>query len=249
MLELKGVSKIFMQPDGAAVEAVHSISALVHEREFVVFVGPSGCGKTTMLKIIAGLEKPTTGDIIFDGEKISTTGRDRGMVFQDFALFPWLTVKENIAFGLRLQKMPEEKIDDIVSYYLKITGLEQFAQNYPTSLSGGMQQRVAIARTLANNPKILLMDEPFGALDLQTRSKMQEFLSKLWEENHKTVVFVTHDIEEAIFLADRVFLLSKRPATVKQEFKIEFPRPRIHDLKFDDKFFKLKKQIAQMLEY
>jgi len=249
MLELKEISKIFTQPDGAAVEAVHSISALVHEREFVVFVGPSGCGKTTMLKIIAGLEKPTTGDIIFDGEKISTTGRDRGMVFQDFALFPWLTVKENIAFGLRLQKMSEEKIGDTVSYYLKITGLEQFAQNYPANLSGGMQQRVAIARTLANNPKMILMDEPFGALDLQTRSKMQEFLSKLWEENHKTVVFVTHDIEEAIFLADRVFLLSKRPAAVQQEFKIEFPRPRTHNLKFDDKFFKLKKQIAQMLEY
>lgn len=249
MLELKEVSKIFSRPNEAAVEAVHDISASLHEREFVVFVGPSGCGKTTLLKIIAGLEFPTTGEVIFDGEKISTTGRDRGMVFQDFALFPWLTVRENIAFGLRLQKMSEEKIEDTVLYYLKITGLKQFSQNYPTSLSGGMQQRVAIARTLANNPKILLMDEPFGALDLQTRSKMQEFLSKLWEENHKTVVFVTHDIEEAIFLADRVFLLSKRPATVKQEFKIEFPRPRTHDLKFDDKFFKLKKQIAQMLEY
>jgi NitT/TauT family transport system ATP-binding protein len=249
MLELKEVAKIFSRPNETAIEAVHDISASLHEREFVVFVGPSGCGKTTLLKIIAGLEYPTTGKVIFDGENIGTTGRDRGMVFQDFALFPWLTVKENIAFGLRLQKMPEEKIKDMISYYLKITGLEQFSQNYPTSLSGGMQQRVAIVRTLANNPKILLMDEPFGALDLQTRSKMQGFLSKLWEDSHKTVVFVTHDIEEAIFLADRVFLLSKRPATIKQEFKIEFPRPRTHDLKFDDKFFTLKKQIAQMLEY
>lgn len=248
MLELKAVSKIFIQPDGAAVEAVHSISALIHEREFVVFVGPSGCGKTTLLKLVAGLEQPTEGEVIFNGEKISMTGRDRGMVFQDFALFPWLTVRENIAFGLRLQRISKDKIEDTVSYYLKITGLEQFAKNYPASLSGGMQQRVAIARTLANNPKILLMDEPFGALDLQTRSKMQEFLSKLWEENHKTVVFVTHDIEEAIFLADRVFLLSKRPATVQQEFRIEFPRPRTHELKFDDNFFKLKKQIAQLLE-
>lgn len=248
MLELKEVSKIFTQPDGTAVEAVHGISAIVHEREFVVFAGPSGCGKTTLLKLIAGLEQPTKGEVIFNGEKIETTGRDRGMVFQDFALFPWLTVQENIAFGLRLQRMPEDKIKDTVSYYLKITGLERFARNYPTSLSGGMQQRVAIARTLANNPKMLLMDEPFGALDVQTRSMMQEFLSKLWEETHKTVVFVTHDIEEAIFLADKVFLLSKRPAIVKQEFQIKFPRPRTHELKFDDNFFKLKKQIARLLE-
>src|SRR5262249_43195384 len=156
--------------------------------EFVVFVGPSGCGKTTLLKLIAGLERPTQGRIVFDGKEVVSPGRDRGMVFQEFALFPWLTVSENIAFGLRLRGGAGERFQSTVMRYLTLTGLEQFSDSYPHTLSGGMQQRVAIARTLANDPKILLLDEPFGALDTQTRSLMQEFLSGLWEHEHKTVL-------------------------------------------------------------
>lgn len=248
MLELKNVSKNFLQQDGPTIKAVVDISLNITERDFVAIVGPSGCGKTTLLKLIAGLEKPTSGQIVFDGKNVKSPSQERGIVFQHFSSFPWLIVAENIAFGLRLQNIPEDKIQKTITHYLNLTDLEKFKNNYPSSLSGGMQQRVAIARTLANNPKILLMDEPFGALDMQTRSRMQEFLATLWEKEHKTVIFVTHDIEEAIFLANKVFLLTSRPAKIKKEFKVEFSRPRMHDLKFSDEFFNLKKIVLKTLE-
>lgn len=248
MLKIKNISKKFLQRDGSNLEAISDISLHINAEDFVAVVGPSGCGKTTLLKLIAGLEKSTSGELIFEGKEITSTSRERGVVFQHFSSFPWLSVEENIAFGLRLKNFPEQKIQQTVNRYLEITDLVKFKNVYPSNLSGGMQQRVAIARTLANDPKILLMDEPFGSLDMQTRSKMQEFLSTLWEQNHKTIVFVTHDIEEAIFLADKVILLTQRPAKIKKEYAIDFGRPRLHDLKFSEKFFNLKKTILKDLE-
>jgi NitT/TauT family transport system ATP-binding protein len=247
MLQLEHVGKSFLSSGGFPVEAIRDISITIGEREFIAFIGSSGCGKTSLLRIIAGLEKPTKGKLIFDGKEIVSTNKERGMVFQDFALFPWLTISENIAFGLRIRNVKEDAIRNVVSHYLQVTELGQFKDSFPHSLSGGMQQRVAIARTLANDPKILLLDEPFGALDVQTRSQMQEFLARLWEEEHKTVVLVTHDIEEALFLADRVFVLSSRPAVISEVFDVSFPRPRSPELKLSDEFFRFKKTVSHTL--
>lgn len=248
MLEIKNLSKTY-DNDGQLVKAVESISLTVENRQFVALVGPSGCGKTTILKVIAGLLEPTSGEVILEGEKILSPSKDRGLIFQTFSLFPWLTVKRNISFGLDLQNLSSQEKEKIIQHYLSITGLLDFANAYPKNLSGGMQQRLAIARTLANNPKILLMDEPFGSLDSQTRSKMQEFLTKLWEDDRKTILFVTHDVEEAIFLADTVYLLSQRPATIKQIFKVPFDRPRFYELKYSQEFFELEKEIAKKMEF
>lgn len=248
MLKISNITKAYNN-NGQLTEAVKDISLEIEDRRFIAFVGPSGCGKTTLLKIIAGLLEPSTGEIILDGKKILEPSRERGMIFQNFSLFPWLTVSENISFGLNLQNLTEQKKNEIVEHYLSITGLADFANAYPKNLSGGMQQRLAIARTLANNPKVLLMDESFGSLDSQTRSRMQEFLTKLWESDKKTILFVTHDVEEAIFLADEVYLLSQRPAQIKQIFKVPFDRPRLHELKYLQEFFELEKEIAKQLEY
>lgn len=247
MLKIKNVSKIY-DNSKQQIEAVRDVSLEIKDQQFVAFVGPSGCGKSTLLKIIAGLLMPSSGEIILDQEKISKPSKDRGMIFQGFSLFPWLTVRKNISFGLNLQGLNKEKKEKIIEHYLLTTALSDFADVYPKNLSGGMQQRVAIARTLANNPKILLMDEPFGSLDSQTRSKMQEFLVKIWEDNRKTILFVTHDVEEAIFLADTVYLLSKRPAQIKKVFHVPFARPRLHELKYSQEFFELEKDIARELE-
>src|SRR3989344_1979238 len=247
MLELKNVSKTYTQ-NNQQVEAIKNLNLSVKEREFIALVGPSGCGKTTLLKIIAGLIPATNGEVVLDGKKILNPGKDRGLVFQQFTLFPWLTVRENISFGLDLQKLESKKKTEIVNHYLGITGLKDFAEFYPKNLSGGMQQRVAIARTLANNPKILLMDEPFGSLDSQTRSQMQEFLTKLWETEHKTILFITHDVGEAAFLADVVYVLSKRPMEIKNKFDVPFARPRIRTLKNTKEFFEFENKIAQELE-
>lgn len=248
MLELKNLIKTYFHND-RAVEAIKKVNLSVKDREFVALVGPSGCGKTTLLKIIAGLSQATSGQVILDSAQITGPGKDRGMIFQSFSLFPWLTVKENIAFGLELQRIDQKKKDKILSHYLEVTGLEEFANAYPKNLSGGMQQRVAIARTLANNPKILLMDEPFGALDAQTRSQMQEFLTNLWDKEHKTIFFITHDVGEAVFLADKVYVLSKRPMQIKAVFEVPFERPRTHELKRTKKFFDFQQKVAEELEY
>ena len=248
MLKIDNITKTYNN-NGQLIEAVNKISLEIKDRRFIAFVGPSGCGKTTLLKIIAGLLEPSAGEVILDGKKILEPSRERGMIFQNFSLFPWLTVRENISFGLNLQNLLEQKKSEIIEHYLSITGLADFANAYPKNLSGGMQQRLAIARTLANNPKVLLMDESFGSLDSQTRSRMQEFLTKLWESDKKTILFVTHDVEEAIFLADEVYLLSQRPAQIKQIFKVPFDRPRLHELKYLQEFFELEKEIAKQLEY
>jgi ABC-type nitrate/sulfonate/bicarbonate transport system ATPase subunit len=247
MLEATSLSKSYPQIDGSAVEAIDGVSLTIKDKEFVALIGPSGCGKTTFLRVIAGLEKPSAGHVTFNDRAIHAPSRERGMVFQNFSSFPWLSVADNIAFGLRLHRTTDSSIKKAMEHYLRITELEQFRDNYPGSLSGGMQQRVAIARTLANQPRILLLDEPFGSLDAQTRSKMQEFLAKLWEEEHKTVILVTHDIEEAIFLADRVLVLTPRPMKIKKEFHIPFARPRMHELKLSNDFFELKKKIMALL--
>lgn len=247
MLELKNISKVYTN-EGQKVEAIKDLDLVIKEREFIAMVGPSGCGKTTFLKIIAGLIEASEGEVILDGKKVVGPGKDRGLVFQNFTLFPWLTVKENIEFGLNLQNIDSKKKEETVNHYLNITGLKDFAHFYPKNLSGGMQQRVAIARTLANNPKILLMDEPFGSLDSQTRSQMQEFLTKLWEAEHKTILFITHDVGEAVFLADKVYVLGKRPMQIKNVFDVPFPRSRKHDLKHSTEFFEFENKIAKELE-
>lgn len=247
MLEIKNISKTY-DNNGQLIETIKDFSLTIDEHKFIVLVGPSGCGKTTLLKIVAGLLEPSAGEVVLDGKKILEPDKERGMIFQSFSLFPWLTVKDNISFGLDLQNLSRKQKDKIVQHYLQIVGLSDFADAYPKNLSGGMQQRLAIARTLANNPKVLLMDEPFGSLDSQTRSKMQEFLTGLWEKDRKTILFVTHDVEEAIFLADTVYLMSQRPTEIKQVFNVPFVRPRLHELKYSQEFFELEKEIAQRLD-
>jgi NitT/TauT family transport system ATP-binding protein len=246
MLKISSLSKKFII-QGGSIEVIRKIDCEIKDSNFVVFVGPSGCGKSTLLKCVAGLIEPTCGSTILNGGKIISPSKKIGMVFQNFSLFPWCTVKENIEFGLRINNSLGKERDSIVSHFMKITGLEEFKDFYPKNISGGMQQRVAIARTLANNPEVILMDEPFGSLDSLTRSKMQMFLVDLWEKEKKTIIFVTHDIEEAIFLADEIIVLSKRPAIIKNIFKINFPRPRINELKQTREFLDLRNKIAQTL--
>jgi len=229
VLEVNNVKKHFYLKNGTSLTALDNLCFKIFEGEFVSIVGPSGCGKSTILKLIAGLIGKDGGKLLLDGTEISEPGPERGMVFQSYTLFQWLTVRENIEFGLRLiksQKMPEAEIRNASDYWLNLIGLENFGSFYPASLSGGMQQRVAIARAMIKNPEILLLDEPFGALDAQTRSYMQQFTSKLWEETHKTIIFVTHDIDEAIFLSDRVIVLTSCPAKVNKEIVIDIERPR-----------------------
>lgn len=223
--------KTFYKKQGSVV-ALENISLTIQEGEFVCLVGPSGCGKTTLLRILAGLEQPSLGEFT-----IATEREDRplqSMVFQERGVIPWLTVKENVAFGLKMRKLPKEFIEERTSYYLQKTGLERFAGLYPKELSGGMKQRVSIARAFANDPEILLMDEPFGALDEQNRFILQEELLSIWEETGKTVLFITHSIDEALLLSDRILLMSSQPGTIVKEIKVDTPRPRtMEDMRKD----------------
>ncbi|MCW1917286.1 ABC transporter ATP-binding protein [Rhodobacter sp. KR11] len=226
------------------VLALDRLSLDVRPNEFAVIVGPSGCGKSSLLYLIAGLEDRTSGSIQVGGQEVTSPGADRGMVFQSYTLFPWLTVAQNVAYG------PKRRgVDDpaTVARYLHEVGLEAFADHYPAQLSGGMKQRVAIARALANDPAVLLMDEPFGALDSQTRHQMQRLLLRVWDHSKKTVLFVTHDIEEAILLADRVFVMSGRPGQIRRVLDVGFDRPRHEDLVLDPAFIALKREIMGLL--
>ena len=207
--------------------ALRDLSLDVNNGEFVCLLGPSGCGKTTILRMVAGLDISTEGELLLDGEKIIGVNKECGFVFQEYVLFPWRTVKGNIEFGPELKGMPKEERERIAHHYIELVGLGGFENHYPRELSGGMKQRVGIARAYANNPKLLLMDEPFGALDAQTRNLMQSELLRIWENEHKSVLFVTHSVDEAVYLADRVVVLSARPGTVKQIFKNDLPRPRV----------------------
>ena len=242
MLKLTAIDKRYNQQ-----LAIDDVSLAVKPGTFVAIVGQSGSGKTTLLRLVAGFLQPTKGEITNNGKPIVGPGKDRGMVFQQFSLFPWLTVTENISFGLKINQERPETITKIVEKYLKITGLEAYKDAYPAALSGGMQQRVAIARTLAANPDVLLLDEPFAALDVQTRMKMQEFLLELWEKERKTVLMVTHDIEEALLLADTVIVLSQRPARIKKSISVPFPRPRRSELRFSPGFVKLKASLSKLI--
>jgi len=224
-LEAAGVRKVYTK-NGQALEVLNVEQFTVREGEFVTVIGPSGCGKSTFLHIMGGFIKAESGSIRVYGEEVNGPGPDRGMMFQEFALFPWRTVAGNIAWGLEAQGVPREQIKNTVWTYLQITGLGEFSNHFPAELSGGMKQRVALARVLAFDPKVLLMDEPFGALDAQTRESMQEELTRLWVQTGKTIVFVTHDIEEAVYLGDRVVVLTARPARIREEVRIELPRPR-----------------------
>jgi len=246
-LEIDCVSKTYTSSKGELVEALRDVNLQVKDREFVALLGPTGCGKTTLLKLVAGLIKPTTGEIRLNKNKINGPGVDRGMVLQNYTLFPWLNVWDNIEFGLRLNGMPKEKRYELVEHYIRLIGLKEFENAYPSELSVGMQQRVAIARTMVTNPEILLMDEPFGALDTQTRSLMQELLLDVWEKDNKTVLFVTHDVEEAIFLADTIYVSTAQPGTIKAKIDVRIPRPRTFETKTSRRFLKLNKQLREMI--
>jgi NitT/TauT family transport system ATP-binding protein len=245
-LEIKDVGKIFKTKSGETT-ALEKTSFSISEGEFVTILGPSGCGKSTVLRIVAGLEEATSGQVLLDGEIINGPGPDRGMVFQSYTLFPWLTVKENITFGLKLNGISQKERDDVARHYLQLIGLEGFEQHYPIQLSGGMKQRVAIARALANDPKILLMDEPFGALDAQTRNIMQEVLLKAWEESKKTILFITHDVDESIFLADSVYVMTARPGRLKKKVPIALERPRDFSIKGTQEFAKYKEELLSLI--
>ncbi len=245
-LHIQQISKTY-QGDAHEVTAIHGIDLQIRNREFATILGPSGCGKSTLLRIVAGLAKPTRGTVQLDGRTIGGPGQDRGMVFQSYTLFPWLTVKENIQFGLALSGIEKARQDQIAQEYVAKVGLRGFEHAYPKALSGGMKQRVAIARALANNPAILLLDEPFGALDAQTRSLMQELLTQIWEELHITILFVTHDVEEAIFLSDRVFVMTARPGRIKAEIDVPLERPRSYEIKSSETFLQLKKQALALI--
>ena len=229
-LEACGVRKVYTK-NGRPLEVLDVERFSVREGEFVTVIGPSGCGKSTFLHIMGGFIKAESGSIRVYGEEVNGPGPDRGMMFQEFALFPWRTVAGNIAWGLEAQGVPREQIKTTVWTYLQITGLGEFSNHFPAELSGGMKQRVALARVLAFDPKVLLMDEPFGALDAQTREVMQEELTRLWRQTGKTIVFVTHDIEEAVYLGDRVVVLTARPGRIREEVRIDLPRPRGLDVK------------------
>ena len=225
-IELRNISLEYESADNP-VTALRDVSFSVEPSEFLCVVGQSGCGKTTMLNIVAGFLKPTKGEILISGKTVTGKGLDRGIVFQDFAqLFPWRTAQRNIEFGLEMKGIAKEERAEIALRFLRLVNLEKFARSYPHELSGGMQQRVAIARALAYNPAVLLMDEPFAALDALTREEMQRFLVDVWRETKKTVVYVTHNVAEAVYLADRVIVFSPHPGTVKAQVKITLPRPR-----------------------
>jgi len=227
--------------------AMENCNMNILENEFVCIVGVSGCGKSTLLRMIAGLDFPTSGEIIVNDKAVTGPGIDRGMVFQGYTLFPWLTVEQNLQYGLKLKKISKDRRKEIVDRYLDIIGLKNFRKAYPNQLSGGMKQRVAIARALANKPSFLLMDEPFGALDPITKARLQLFIRDIWKELRTTIVFVTHDIQEAVFLATKVYVMSARPGKVKAEIPIYLPHKRTLEMKDTDEFITYYKQIEKLI--
>ncbi len=255
-ITVRNVCRSFVSTDGGRVDAIENISFEIEDAfsregrdvgEFRVLLGPSGCGKSTLLRLIAGLDRPDTGEILVNDQPVSAPGRDRGMVFQKYTSFPWLTVAGNIAYGLKINGVPEEKREETVAQLVQAIGLSGFENSYPEALSGGMQQRVAIARTLALRPAVILMDEPFGALDAQTRSEMQQLLLKVWDETASTILFVTHDVEEAIYLADRIFIMSAHPGTIVEDVQVPFDRPRDLSLKQRNEFHDLQNYVLGRL--
>ncbi|WP_424812880.1 ABC transporter ATP-binding protein [Roseococcus sp. YIM B11640] len=243
-LRISGVTRSFPGRGKAGPTlALQPTDLTVAPGEFVAILGPSGCGKSTLLRIVAGLDRPTAGSVTLDGAPVTGPGADRGMVFQSYTLFPWLTVAENIRFGLQERGLPPAEQQAIAERFIARTGLKGFENHWPRQLSGGMQQRCALARALSNDPEILLLDEPFGALDHQTRELMQELLLEIWEADRKTVLFVTHDIDEAIFLANRVIVMSARPGRIKADVPVPMVYPRDWTVKTTPEFAALKAQL------
>ena len=256
-IAIKDVSRIFFSPSGERIEALKDVNLEVEDAfsaagrdigEFRVLLGPSGCGKSTLLRMIAGLDRPTSGQVLVNGQPVTAPGKDRGMVFQKYTSFPWLTVAENVAYGMKINGFPEAQRKETVERLLKSVGLTEFSDVYPETLSGGMQQRVAIARTLALRPSVILMDEPFGALDAQTRSDMQQLLLQIWDETACTILFVTHDVEEAVYLADRIFIMSSHPGTIVEDVHVPFDRPRDLGLKEKSEFHELQHYVLGRLK-
>ena len=251
MLEVRQLSKVFFEqndPSRPGLVALYNVSLAIKKNEFVSLLGPSGCGKTTLIRIIAGLIPSDKGEIRVDGRIVTTPGRDRCMVFQQFGLLPWRTVVSNVEFGLEIDGMPREERRATAQKYLELVGLKGFENYFPHQISGGMQQRVGIARALSKKPEILLMDEPFGAVDAQTREQLQEELLKIWDQAKTTVVFVTHSIDEAIYLSDRVVVMQARPGHIKEELTIDLPRPRWEgDVKADPRFAQLRARLREAL--
>lgn len=247
-LIVRNLRKAFHIDDGfgrfSSITAIDNVTLEVMEGEFITIIGPSGCGKSTLLMILAGLYDKTSGDVLLDGAPINQPGLDRGVVFQEFALFPWLTVWNNICFGLKMKGIPSSEHDRIIRHYLKMVKLEDFAKIYPHRLSGGMKQRVGIARALAYSPELLLMDEPFGALDAQTRTNLQQMLVEIWLETRKTILFVTHSVREAVYLSDRIVVLGRRPSKVRTILNVELPRPR-HRL--SESFLRYEEELEELI--
>ena len=241
-VKIDNVRKVYQSRNGEMI-ALNGVNLDIMENEFICVVGPSGCGKSTLLNIIAGLLEPTSGQVICDGKVVQGTGPERGVVFQQYALFPWMTVKKNVMFGLELKGIKGQEAEDIAMKYIKMVQLEDFVNHYPKELSGGMKQRVAIARAYAVNPSILLMDEPFGALDAQTRTQLQQELLETWEKEQKTCFFITHDVDEAIILAQKVIIMSARPGRIKEIVDINIPYPRTQETKMTPEFLDLKNHI------
>ncbi|MDO5298567.1 MAG: ABC transporter ATP-binding protein [Clostridia bacterium] len=241
-VRIDNVRKVFNTRNGEMV-ALNGVSLDIHENEFICVVGPSGCGKSTLLNIIAGLLEPTDGKVYCDGKEVTGTGTERGVVFQQYALFPWLTVLKNVMFALEMRGIKGRQAEEEAMKYLEMVDLAKFAGHYPKELSGGMKQRVAIARAYAAEPEVLLMDEPFGALDAQTRTQLQTELLETWERDKKTCFFITHDVEEAIILAQRVIIMSARPGRIKDIIDIDIPYPRTQETKLTPEFNELKNRI------
>jgi len=256
-ITLRNVSRTFYSPKGEKIDALRDVNFDVEDAfssagrdigEFRVLLGPSGCGKSTLLRMVAGLDQPDSGEVLVNGQPVHGPGKDRGMVFQKYTSFPWLTVADNVGYGIKINGVPEAQRRETVIHLLKAVGLTEFADVYPETLSGGMQQRVAIARTLALRPSVILMDEPFGALDAQTRSEMQQLLLQIWDETACTILFVTHDVEEAVYLADRIFIMSSHPGTIVEDVQVSFDRPRELELKEKSEFHDLQHYVLGVLK-
>lgn len=246
VLEVKNLSKEFDSRDGP-VTALHDINFKTRQREFICVIGPSGCGKSTLIRILAGLETPTAGEMLLDGRSVRGPSPDRGMVFQGYTLFPWRTVRQNVMFGLEVAGRSRASAEEEARHWIDLVGLSKFETAYPHQLSGGMKQRVAIARALANQPRILLMDEPFGALDAQTRARMQSYLLEIWQNIDITILFITHDLDEAIYLADRIVVLKAHPGEIAEVIEVPVPQPRQPDQFLSPEFLATKLRLEQLI--
>ena len=246
VLSIDRLGKDFQAARGP-VSALSDVSFAVHKKEFVSVIGPSGCGKSTLIRILAGLEAPTHGRVLLDGTSVLGPGAERGMVFQGYTLFPWLTVQDNVMFGPRLRGLSKRAARAKSGEWLELVGLTKFAEHYPDQLSGGMKQRVAIARALANEPRILLMDEPFGALDAQTRAEMQTHLMRIWDSVDLTVLFITHDLDEAVYLADRIVVLAANPGRINEVIEVPVPRPRDRSQQLSGAFLATKNRLESLI--